>query len=48
MFNQLKKYILNNTGLLIRIDDIAENMNWANMDKCESLFDKYSINYKLK
>ena len=43
MFSQLKKYILNNTGLLIRIDDIAENMNWADMDKCESLFDKYNI-----
>ncbi len=34
----------NNTqGLLIRIDDIAENMNWKLMNKCEVLFDKHNI-----
>ena len=37
--NFLKK----NTGLLIRFDDIAENMNWDLMDKCEKLFSKYNI-----
>ena len=30
-------------GTLIRIDDIAENMNWPIMDKIEVLFDKYNI-----
>ena len=25
------------------MDDIAENMNWHLMDKCELLFDKYQI-----
>ena len=29
--------------ILIRFDDIAENMNWHLMDKCEKLFDKYKI-----
>jgi len=31
------------TGLLIRFDDIAENMNWDLMDKCEKLFSDYNI-----
>ncbi len=29
--------------ILIRFDDIAENMNWHLMDRCEKLFDKYKI-----
>ncbi len=33
----------NNTGLLIRFDDIAPNMNWQLMNKCEELFLKYNI-----
>ena len=37
--NKIHKY----TGVLIRIDDVAENMNWSIMDKCESLFDKNNI-----
>jgi len=37
--NLLKK----NKGLLLRFDDIAPNMNWALMDKCEVLFLKYNI-----
>ena len=32
-----------NTGLLIRIDDVTDHMNWELMDKCEELFDKYEI-----
>ena len=32
-----------NTGILIRFDDIAANMNWNLMDKCEELFDKNNI-----
>jgi len=29
--------------ILIRFDDIAENMNWRLMDKSEQLFDRYNI-----
>lgn len=29
--------------ILVRFDDIAENMNWHLMDKCEKLFDIYEI-----
>ncbi len=43
MTNLLKKKFSKYTGLLIRMDDICENMNWQLMDKCESLFDKYEI-----
>ena len=32
-------------GTLIRIDDIAENMNWPIMDKIEVLFEKYNIKF---
>ena len=37
--NLLKK----NTGLIIRFDDIAPNMNWFYMNKCEKLLEKYNI-----
>jgi len=43
MLNFLKKYISDNTGILIRLDDVAENMNWPLMRRCEKLFDKYNI-----
>ena len=43
MLSKIKNYITDNTGILIRIDDIAENMNWDIMDKSELLFEKYSI-----
>ena len=43
MFNFIKKFISENTGILIRLDDVAENMNWPLMKKCELLFDKYNI-----
>ena len=43
MIKKLKNYINNNTKILIRFDDIAENMNWALMEKCEELFNKFSI-----
>ena len=36
-------FINRNKALLIRMDDIAENMNWQLMTKCEQLFDKYNI-----
>ena len=43
MFSIIKNYISDNTGILIRLDDIAENMNWELMEKIEILFDKYNI-----
>ena len=43
MLKKIKKYIKDNTGILIRLDDIAENMNWDLMKKSEVLFDKYNI-----
>ena len=43
MFSKIKNYITENTGILIRVDDIAENMNWDLMEKSELLFEKYSI-----
>ena len=43
MFNSIKKITSKYTGLLIRMDDITETMNWALMDKCEKLFDKFKI-----
>ena len=35
--------MIKNTGILIRLDDIAENMNWYLMEKSELLFEKYGI-----
>ena len=35
--------MIKNTGILIRLDDIAENMNWDLMEKSELLFEKYEI-----
>ena len=43
MFVKIKNYIKENTGILIRLDDIAENMNWDLMEKSELLFEKYAI-----
>ena len=43
MFSKIKKYITKNTGVLIRLDDVAENMNWDLMKKSELLFDEYQI-----
>ena len=43
MFSKIKNYIADNTGILIRLDDIAENMNWDLMQKLELLFEKYKI-----
>ena len=41
MFNAIKKSISKYTGLLIRIDDIAENMNWKQKWK----YKKANISY---
>jgi len=39
----LLDFIKNNKSLLIRIDDIAENMNWQFIYRCEELFDKFNL-----
>jgi len=44
MIHKIKKYISNNTGFLIRLDDIAENMHWEMMKKVTNLFDEYQVN----
>ena len=43
MLSKIRNYIAENTGILIRLDDIAENMNWDLMKKSETLFEKYGI-----
>ena len=43
MLSKIKNYVSDNTGILIRLDDIAENMNWDLMQKSELLFEKFSI-----
>ena len=43
MLSKIKNYITDNTGILIRIDDIDENMNWNLMEKSELLFEKYGV-----
>ncbi len=43
MFLKLKNYISSNTGLLIRLDDICENMNWKIMHQFEELCKNYKI-----
>ena len=43
MLNSIKKTTSKYTRLLIRMDDISENMNWKYMDKCETLFDKFNL-----
>ena len=43
MISLVKNYIKKNTGILIRLDDIAENMNWDLMEKSELLFEKHGI-----
>ncbi len=43
MISSIKNYLSENTALLIRMDDIAENMNWSLMKKCEELIDELNI-----
>ena len=43
MLSKIRNYIIENTGILIRLDDIAENMNWDLMEKTELLFEKHGI-----
>ena len=43
MFKIFKNFIPTNPKFLIRLDDIAENMNWEMMDQTERLFDKFGI-----
>ena len=41
--SQIIKVNSKNIGMLIRFDDIAENMNWEIMNKIEIILDKFSI-----
>ena len=43
MLSNLSNYISKNTGLLLRLDDICENMNWDHMSQLEDLFIKHKI-----
>ncbi len=43
MLSKIKKYIKDNTGILVRLDDIAENMNWDMMELATNLFDKFNV-----
>ncbi len=42
-FKFLNQFISKNTGLLIRFDDICENMQWNLIEKCEKLFNDLNI-----
>ena len=39
----MKNFTKKSQGLLLRFDDIAQNMNWKFMNKCEVMFDKNNI-----
>jgi len=43
MSNIVKKFMSNNTGIILRFDDISQNMNWELMKKCEELFNRHDI-----
>ena len=43
MLNSIKKTTTKYTGLLIRMDDIAENMNWDMMEHATNLFNKFEV-----
>jgi hypothetical protein len=43
MYDRFSKIMKYNTGILIRFDDVAPNMNWAMMEKCEVLLNKFNI-----
>ena len=43
MYQNFFKSLKEHTGILIRFDDIAPNMNWKMMDKCERLLNEYKI-----
>ena len=43
MYQEFSKILKHNTGILIRFDDIAPNMNWSMMEKCEVLLNKFNI-----
>jgi predicted deacetylase len=43
MYDKFSKLLKNNTGILIRFDDIAPNMNWTMMERCEILLNKFDV-----
>ena len=42
-FKIINQFLTKNTGLLIRFDDICENMEWGLMEKCENLLHEFDI-----
>jgi predicted deacetylase len=43
MFFKIKNYIKKNTGYILRLDDVAENMNWSNFNEIEFWLNKLNI-----
>jgi len=43
IYKKISKAFKDNTGILIRFDDIAANMNWDLMERCEALLDEFNI-----
>ena len=43
MYEKFSNILKRNTGILIRFDDVAPNMNWTMMEKCEVLLNKFNI-----
>ena len=43
MYINILRKIKENTGIVIRFDDIAPNMNWDLMERCELLLDEFNI-----
>ena len=43
ILKKINSQITGNTGFLIRLDDVAENMKWEFMEKIEILFDNFAI-----
>ena len=43
MYEKFSGILKRNTGILIRFDDVAPNMNWKMMEKCEELLNRFNI-----
>ncbi len=43
MYQNFLNSLREHTGILLRFDDIAPNMNWKMMDRCERILNEYKI-----
>ena len=43
MYQNFLNSLRDHTGILLRFDDIAPNMNWKMMDRCERILNEYKI-----